>query len=96
MPHDFSEYHDFGMFNTIYLEIKLVRYRCIKPRLILLGKATKSYDISDFQDVDITVGGLTAFTSLMTAAKARDLKVPNPPPPLPPQLQGLPPGTSDK
>ena len=42
----------------------------------LVGKATQSYDISDFQDVDIAVGGLAAFTSLMTAAKARDLKVP--------------------
>jgi hypothetical protein len=82
MPHGFSNL--MIMECSIYREIKLVGYRCIKPRLILLGKATQSYDISDFQDVDITVGGLTAFTSLMTAAKARDLKV-SPPPP----LQGL-------
>jgi len=31
--------------------------------------------ISDFQDVDITMGGLSVFTSLMTAVKARGLKV---------------------
>jgi hypothetical protein len=49
--------------------------------LILLGKATQSYDISDFQDVDITVGGLTAFTSLLPGATASYLTEPPPPPP---------------
>jgi glycosidase len=39
------------------------------------GKATHSYDISDYKDVDTTVGSLTAWRSLLTAAKARNLKV---------------------
>jgi hypothetical protein len=51
-----------------------------KTLLILLGKARPELHISDFQEVDITVGGLSAFTSLITAAKARGLKVPQPPP----------------
>lgn len=39
------------------------------------GKATLSYDISDYQDVDSTVGSLDSWRSLMAAAKARNLKV---------------------
>jgi ABC-type uncharacterized transport system permease subunit len=34
-----------------------------------------SYDISDYQDVDSTVGSLDSWRSFMAAAKARNLKV---------------------
>jgi Alpha amylase, catalytic domain len=36
-----------------------------------------SYDISDYQDVDTTVGSLDSWRSFMAAAKARNLKVIN-------------------
>lgn len=39
------------------------------------GKATQSYDISDYQDVDSTVGSLDTWRALLAAAKARNLKV---------------------
>ena len=43
--------------------------------MVCLGKATLSYDISDYQDVDNAVGSLDSWRSLMAAAKARNLKV---------------------